>query len=78
MGLALMQRRPTLIAALAIGIAIPIFGFGLYWIEHGGWLLPNSLLIKGVAPAGSASVRQTLTLTPNEGSEVIFTETPVF
>jgi hypothetical protein len=60
MGLALTQRRLTLIAALAIGIAIPIFGFGLYWIEHGGWLLPNSLLIKGLAPAGSASVARLL------------------
>lgn len=45
-----------MVAALAIGAAAPVLGFGLLWVEHGGWLLPNSLLIKGVAPADSANV----------------------
>jgi len=65
--LALLRWRPGLFTALFLGAALPVFGFGLYWIYHGGWLLPNTLLVKtditsvtGVIPAIDLAISQTL------------------
>jgi hypothetical protein len=52
--LAALRGRWRLAAAFAIGAAAPVLGFGLYWMHNGGWLLPNSLLLK-TDVAGSAS-----------------------
>ncbi len=33
--------------ALGFGMALPVVGFGIYSILHGGYVLPNSLMLKG-------------------------------
>jgi hypothetical protein len=38
--------RLSTIIALGIGAAAPVLGFGLLWMHNGGWLLPNSLILK--------------------------------
>jgi hypothetical protein len=38
--------RLSTVVALGIGAAAPVLGFGLLWIHNGGWLLPNSLILK--------------------------------
>jgi hypothetical protein len=43
---AVLRRRWATAIALAIGAAGSVMGFGWYWIEHGGWLFPNPLLVK--------------------------------
>ncbi len=51
------RQRWRLAAALAAGATAPVLGFGLLWIHNGGWLLPNSLLLKTdlTKSAGAAS-----------------------
>ena len=44
--LAALRRRWPLVLAFGLGAATPVLGFGLLWIHNGGWLLPNSLLLK--------------------------------
>jgi hypothetical protein len=44
--LALIYRRFRLALALLLGAGLPVLGFGLLWIHNGGWLLPNSLMLK--------------------------------
>jgi hypothetical protein len=56
MGLALLRRRPRTLAVLAIAGAAPVLAFGAYWIGHGGWLLPNSLMLKGIQPGETKGV----------------------
>lgn len=56
MALAALRWRPGTVAALALGSAAPTLGFGVYWMAHGGWLLPNSLMLKGVQPGEAKSV----------------------
>lgn len=53
---AFLQKRPALFAVLIAGIIIPIAFFGIYSVSHGGFFLPNSLLIKG--PDASHSISQ--------------------
>lgn len=40
------RLRWRVAVALGVGAASPVLGFGLFWIHNGGWLLPNSLLLK--------------------------------
>ncbi len=56
MAFAAARGRPRLVAALAVGAAAPVLGFGFYWTLHGGWMLPNSLLVKAVAPARASGL----------------------
>ena len=42
---AIRLRLPTA-TVLCVGAALPVLGFGLLWIHSGGWLLPNSLILK--------------------------------
>ena len=46
--LSLARLRLGLATALALGASLPVVGFGLLWIHNGGWLLPNSLILKSV------------------------------
>lgn len=41
-------------AAVALATALPLLAFGLLWVNGGGWMVPNALLLKG-ASAASAS-----------------------
>lgn len=45
-GLALVLRRVGLAAALVGGALLPILAFGALWVHDGGWLLPNTLILK--------------------------------
>jgi hypothetical protein len=54
--LGLLRRRPGLVVSLAIGGAVPVLAFGAYWIAQGGWILPNSLMLKGVQPGEAKGV----------------------
>jgi hypothetical protein len=45
------RRRWRDAAAVAAAGALPILAFGLWSISQGGFLLPNSVLLKGVMPA---------------------------
>ncbi len=40
------RLRLYLAAALGLGAALPVLGFGLLWLHNGGWFLPNSLILK--------------------------------
>lgn len=40
------HKRWQLCAALSLGALLPIVAFGLIWVWHDGWLLPNTLLLK--------------------------------
>jgi hypothetical protein len=44
--LSVLRSRFRLAAAIALGAALPVLSFGLLWIHAGGWLLPNSLILK--------------------------------
>lgn len=47
----MLLRRQRLQAALTVIAGfVPIFLFGLYSLSHGGYFLPNSLLLKGHTP----------------------------
>ena len=55
--LSALRRRWPLALAFGLGAATPVLGFGLLWIYNGGWLLPNSLLLKtDVTQAGASSL----------------------
>ena len=56
MALALLRRRWSVSAVLAVAGAAPVLGFGVYWAAHGGWLLPNSLMLKGIQPGEATGV----------------------
>ncbi|WP_044563052.1 hypothetical protein [Azospirillum sp. B4] len=45
-GVALLNRRFTYAAALILGAVLPIASFGLLWLQDGGWLVPNSIVMK--------------------------------
>ena len=48
LGLALLAiRRPAAAVVMALAAAVPLIAFGLCWVDAGGWLVPNSLLLKG-------------------------------
>ena len=48
LGLALLAcRRPAAAVVMAMAGALPLIAFGLLWVNAGGWLVPNSLLLKG-------------------------------
>lgn len=53
---ALLRRRWSAAFAFALGAMLPLAGFGLYWLSHGGWLLPNSLMLKASNPAAAGDV----------------------
>ena len=40
------RGRPFNFLALGLGAAVPVLAFGLWWMHAGGWLLPNSLMLK--------------------------------
>lgn len=46
----LLVRKWKSILVCAVGTAVPVFGFGLYWMANGQHFLPNSVLLKGHAP----------------------------
>jgi hypothetical protein len=46
MALSAARLRLSIALMLGIGAAAPVLGFGLLWIHNGGWLLPNSLILK--------------------------------
>jgi hypothetical protein len=37
--------------ALAIGGAVPVLAFGLFWMSKGGFFLPNPIIVKRINPA---------------------------
>lgn len=43
----LFRRRWAETAVVALAAAVPLVVVGLMWVDAGGWLLPNSLLLKG-------------------------------
>jgi hypothetical protein len=46
MMLSAARARLSTFLALGLGAAVPVLGFGLWWMHAGGWLLPNSLILK--------------------------------
>jgi hypothetical protein len=45
-GICLLRGRLALATAVVGGAAVPVLAFGALWIHDGGWLLPNSLILK--------------------------------
>lgn len=45
-GFTLLRRQWWIAVALVLGSILPILGFGLLWIQNGGWMLPNPVMIK--------------------------------
>lgn len=55
--LAAWQRRWSLIPATVLPALAVVLGFGWLWVHNGGWILPNSFLIKtDIAKEGGALV----------------------
>ena len=48
--LLILRRRPLSALAVVLGCSIPVLGFGLYSLNHGGYLLPSSVALKGYRP----------------------------
>ncbi len=44
--LGLAKKNYKYLAALISGVAIPLILFGLLWLHDGGWILPNSIMMK--------------------------------
>ena len=42
-----LRRKWRCAFELGIGMAVPVMGFAIYSLLHGGYLLPNSLMLKG-------------------------------
>jgi hypothetical protein len=42
-----LQRKWRSAFELGIGMAVPVVGFAIYSVLHGGYVLPNSLMLKG-------------------------------
>lgn len=55
--LTMILRNFAIAAALVFGALAAILGFGLIWVSQGGWLIPNSLLLKPLGDDGSLPVR---------------------
>ncbi len=62
---AILLRNFAIGAALLLGALATILGFGLIWVSQGGWLIPNSLLLKPLGDDGTLLVRILLNLFHN-------------
>jgi hypothetical protein len=57
----LLTRRYRLFIALVIGALVPVCAYGIYAAAHGGYFLPNSLVVKAVVPTSPSGVWGKLT-----------------
>jgi hypothetical protein len=46
--------RPALV--ISVAAAVPLLAVGAIWVHAGGWMLPNSLLLKGAGNSGTTDM----------------------
>lgn len=76
LGLGLLWvRRPAAAITMALAAALPLLALGLYWVDAGGWLVPNSLLLKGTGAVDHTSILGRLASVPEQFGVRIRTST---